>query len=134
MRFISCHNGKLQVLGTQAFRATAARAFIYPPALANHGIALTHLFLARAREPRDLLWSIFDALRCKGVAAVVAATSRFSRVAARRLQFSAERDAASAGLTKLFHLGWTAWPVGWGRLTDLSDLLAGYEFQSRDFH
>jgi protein ImuA len=155
MRFISCHDGKLEVLGTQAFRAPAARAFttgldaldalapgggfargavheilsapehgtplffaallaaasgqgdeaegrkfilwcdptkeIYPPALANHGIALTHLFLVRPREPRDLLWSISEALRCKGVAAVVAAPPRLSRVAARRLQLSAER-------------------------------------------
>jgi len=64
---------------------------IYPPALANHGIALTHLFLLHPHGPRDLLWAISESLRCKGVAAVVAAPPRLSRVMARRLQLSAER-------------------------------------------
>ncbi len=64
---------------------------IYPPALASHGIALTHLFLLHPNGPRDLLWAISESLRCKGVAAVVAAPPRLSRVMARRLQLSAER-------------------------------------------
>jgi hypothetical protein len=64
---------------------------IYPPALASHGIALTHLFLLHPHGPRDLLWAISESLRCKGVAAVVAAPPRLSRIMARRLQLSAER-------------------------------------------
>lgn len=173
MRFISCHDGKLQVLNPQEFRAPTAEAFttglaaldalapggafargavheiltapehgaalffamllakasaspvcgqtsgqplfppapvlrgrreshgficwcdptreIYPPALASHGIALTHLFLLHPNNPRDLLWAISESLRCKGVAAVVAAPPRLSRIMARRLQLSAER-------------------------------------------
>jgi protein ImuA len=156
MRFISCHNGKIQTLSPQEFRAPASRVFatglpaldallpgggfargsvheilsepqngnalffttllarssvelsdsnaahrficwcdpdgeIYPPALANHGIALSHLLLLQPRNPRDMLWAISESLRCKAVAAVVAAPPRLSRITARRLQLSAER-------------------------------------------
>jgi len=162
MRFISCHDGKLQILSPQEFRAPAGRAFatglpaldalapggafgrgavheilcapehgtalffatllarsaaassqdsaasdggganrficwcdpareLYPPALANHGIALTHLLLLHPDGPRNMLWAISESLRCRGVAAVVAAPPRLSRIAARRLQLSAER-------------------------------------------
>jgi protein ImuA len=163
MRFISCHDGKLQILSPREFRAPAGEAFftglpaldallpgggfargavheilcapehgsalffatllarssaavrkdsavssacgqphrwicwcdpgreMYPPALANHGIALSHLLLLQPANSRDMLWAISESLRCKGVAAVVAAPPRLSRIAARRLQLSAER-------------------------------------------
>jgi len=62
---------------------------LYPPALANAGIDLKKLFVLRAKGA-DQFWAITEALRCKGVAAVVASMGKLSRVEARRLQLAAE--------------------------------------------
>ena len=62
---------------------------IYPPALAAHGICLQRLF--PAPRSQDIIWAVAESLRCKGVAAVVAAPPRLSRIIARRLQLAAER-------------------------------------------
>jgi protein ImuA len=67
---------------------------IYPPALAAQGIDLERLFLLQPKTPAEQTWAVGECLKCRGVAAVVAEVSaahRLTRVAARRLQLSAER-------------------------------------------
>jgi hypothetical protein len=64
---------------------------LYPPALVTSGIPLEHLYLLRPASREDLIWSITECLRCKGVAVTVAQVDRLSRIEARRLQLAAER-------------------------------------------
>lgn len=63
---------------------------IYPPALAAMGVSLDRLYLVRSKVAEQA-WAVAECLRCRGVAAVVAAPPRLSRVEARRLQLAAER-------------------------------------------
>jgi protein ImuA len=70
---------------------------VYPPALAAAGICLDRIYFLRPRTPRDLLWGMGESLRCPGVAAVIAAPGRLSRIEARRLQLAAETG-GGAGL------------------------------------
>ena len=64
---------------------------LYPPAIANSGIPLDHLYLLRPEKPADRIWAITECLRCPGVAATIANVERLSRIEARRLQLAAER-------------------------------------------
>src|SRR5438067_4113604 len=67
---------------------------IYPPALVAQGIDLDRLFLLQPRTPAEQTWAVGECLKCKGVAAVVAAlkpSQRLTRLEARRLQLAAER-------------------------------------------
>jgi protein ImuA len=70
------------------------RQELYPPAVATVGIPLERLFLLHPKDAADHVWAVAECLRCRGVAAVVAALPerhRLSRVEARRLQLAAER-------------------------------------------
>ncbi len=55
---------------------------IYPPTLSNFGIPLQRLFLLKTHSDRETVWAIAECLRCKGVAAVVAAPPSLSRIKA----------------------------------------------------
>jgi hypothetical protein len=63
----------------------------YPPALAQHGLALERLLLVQARDARSVLWAAEQVLRCPAIGAVLAwpeALLDDRRV--RRLQLAAE--------------------------------------------
>jgi len=66
------------------------RGELYPPAVAALGLPLERLLVLRPRAPADALWAVAECLRCRGIAACVAAPPRLSRVQARRLQLAAE--------------------------------------------
>ena len=69
------------------------RGEVYPPALAALGFDLTKTFLLRTSRDQDEAWAVAECLRCRGVGAVIAASSpskRMSRIEARRLQLAAE--------------------------------------------
>src|SRR5688572_4435326 len=66
----------------------------YPPAVAAMGIPLDRLFVLRPKDDAEQVWAVAECLRCRGVAAVVAAIparQKLSRVHARQLQLAAER-------------------------------------------
>lgn len=63
---------------------------VYAPALAAAGIHLDRLYLLRPRTEKDLVWAMAESLRCRGVAAMVAAPGKLSDIEARRLQLAAE--------------------------------------------
>ena len=81
-----------------------------------HGFPLERLlpFLPTPSAPdpggKDLIWTIAECLRCKGVSAVVAAPPRLSRIEARRLQLAAEQ-AAAAWVCWLRHPGRDSTPI-----------------------
>jgi protein ImuA len=62
----------------------------YPPAAAAMGIPLNQFYLLHPKTTMDHHWAMTECLRCRGVAAVVAAPGRLSRIQARRLQLAAE--------------------------------------------
>ena len=93
---------------------------LYPPALAALGIPLERLFLLHPANEADQVWALAECLRCRGVAAAVAALpprQRLSRVEARRLQLAAERGGGvglllrTAGKASAEHAATTRWLV-----------------------
>jgi protein ImuA len=93
---------------------------LYPPALAALGIPLERLFLLHPGNEADQVWALAECLRCRGVAAAVAALpprQRLSRVEARRLQLAAERGGGvglllrTAGKASAEHAATTRWLV-----------------------
>jgi cell division inhibitor SulA/protein ImuA len=93
---------------------------LYPPALAAQGIDLDRLFLLQPKTPAEQTWAVAECLKCRGVAAVVAAMKpahRLSRLEARRLQLSAERGGGVAlllrpsGKASAEHAAATRWLV-----------------------
>ena len=89
----------------------------YPPALAARGFDLKNLYLLHPQSDADQSWAITEALRCPGVAAVVASPRRLSRIEARRLQLAAERGGGVGLLLRphtaasLHHAAVTRWLV-----------------------
>jgi hypothetical protein len=73
-----------------------AREF-YPPAAAALGLRLESLVVVQAARPADNLWALDQALRCTGVAAVVAWPEKIDARTFRRLQLAAE-EGGSLGL------------------------------------
>jgi protein ImuA len=71
----------------------AARRF-YPPAARALGVAAEQLVVVRPANRHDELWAIDQALRCAGVAAVLAWLQKFPAQEARRLQLAAESSGA----------------------------------------
>jgi hypothetical protein len=67
------------------------RRKLYPPALSAAGVPLERLLLLRPASAADEIWAIAECLACRGVAAMVAAPPKLSRVEARRIQLAAER-------------------------------------------
>jgi hypothetical protein len=94
---------------------------LYPPALAALGVPVERLFLLHPADDAERAWAVAECLRCRGVAAVVAAvptSQRLSRVQARRLQLAAERGGGvglllrPAGRASAEHAAATRWLVG----------------------
>jgi hypothetical protein len=71
-------------------------AFIAPPyipfapALAQHGVRLSHLLIVKAQTPQDILWSLEQILRCPSFGAAVAWPAQVKDREIRRLQLAAE--------------------------------------------
>ena len=69
----------------------------YPPALAQHGLALDRLLLVQAHDARTVLWVAEQLLRCPAIGAVLAWPAALDDRRARRLQLAAETG-GSCGL------------------------------------
>jgi protein ImuA len=65
-------------------------AELFPPAL-SAALPINRLCLLQIEDESQRLWAVCQCLRCKGVAAVIAAPRKLSRLEARRLQLAAER-------------------------------------------
>jgi protein ImuA len=70
---------------------------IYAPGLAFFGLDAKRILFIQADRDRDALWAMEEALRCKGLAAVVGETGDADLTATRRLQLAAE-DSGATGL------------------------------------
>jgi protein ImuA len=67
-----------------------SRRELYPPALVRFGIPLEQFLVVYAVGPADHFWALDQALRCRGVAAVLAWPEQLDGRTFRRLQLAAE--------------------------------------------
>ena len=70
---------------------SASRA-LFPPAVSLFGIKPEHIIFISLRKEKDVLWAMEEALKCEGLAAVVAETASLGFTASRRLQLSVEES------------------------------------------
>ncbi len=89
----------LQATGGGLVVIDAAGDF-YVPAAVRQGIAHSQLILIRPPTPADLLWACEQALRCRGVGAVLCGIDRLDDRTFRRLQLAAEAGAGRGGLLR----------------------------------
>jgi protein ImuA len=65
---------------------------IFPPALQQFGIDPARIIFIDLQKERDLLWAVEEALKCHGLAAVVADIPSLSFTASRRFQLAVEQS------------------------------------------
>lgn len=63
---------------------------IFPPGLKMFGIEPDRMIFIRLRSEREVLWAVEEALKCKGIAAVVGELQELSFAVSRRLQLAVE--------------------------------------------
>lgn len=63
---------------------------IYPPALQSFGIAPDKIIFIDLQKDKEVLWAMEEALKCKGLAAVVGEIKELDFTASRRLQLAVE--------------------------------------------
>ena len=73
---------------------------LYGPGLAALGLPLERLILVRARKPVEILWTVEEALRCRGLAAVLGEIGELPLAAGRRLQLAARKSGVTALLLR----------------------------------
>jgi protein ImuA len=65
---------------------------IYPPALKRFGINPDRIVFIDVQREKDVLWVTEEALKCKGIAAVICETSHLDFQESRRLQLAIEQS------------------------------------------
>ena len=65
---------------------------IFPPALQQFGIEPARIIFIDLHKEKDLLWAVEEALKCHGLAAVVAEIPSLSFTASRRFQLAVEQS------------------------------------------
>ena len=65
---------------------------VFPPALKNFGIHPDRIIFIQIRKDRDILWAMEEALKCSGLAAVVAELQDLNFAQSRRLQLAVENN------------------------------------------
>jgi protein ImuA len=70
----------------------SARRTLYPPALSQFGIQPHEIIFIDLSRPKDVLWTIEEALKCNALAAVVGELSELSFTESRRLQLAVEQS------------------------------------------
>jgi protein ImuA len=82
-----------------------ARADLYGPGLAAHGLDPGRLILVQAPRDAEILWAMEEGLRAPGFLAVVGEAGSLPAVASRRLQLAAERSGITAFLLRRWRDG-----------------------------
>ncbi len=63
---------------------------IFPPALASFGVEPDRLIFIDLKNEKEVLWTMEEALKCQGIAAVIAEVREISFAQSRRLQLAVE--------------------------------------------
>ena len=70
----------------------SASRTVFPPALQSFGIAPDRIIFVDLQKEKDVLWATEEALKCGGLAAVVAEMPELNFTASRRLQLVVEQS------------------------------------------
>ena len=65
---------------------------IFPPALKSFGIEPDKIIFIYLQKEKEILWAMEEALKCEGLAAVIADTPEISFTASRRFQLAVEQS------------------------------------------
>ncbi len=65
---------------------------IFPPALKSFGLEPDKIIFIFLQTEKEILWAVEEALKCPGIAAVIAQTPEISFTASRRLQLAVEQS------------------------------------------
>lgn len=65
---------------------------IFPPSLRNLGVSADKIIFLELKKEKEILWAAEEALKCEGLAAVIADTNEFNFTASRRLQLAVEQS------------------------------------------
>ena len=65
---------------------------IFPPALKAFGIEPDKVIFICVKKEKEILWAMEEALKCEGIAAVIAETQEISFTASRRFQLAVEQS------------------------------------------
>jgi protein ImuA len=114
-----------KVLWIQEDRAAQEDGLAYAPGIAMQGLDPVRLIMARVGDPASALWAMEQALRCRGLDAVITESARLAGVydltASRRLGLAAREGGATGlliqagiggGGLKLSSAAFTRWLVG----------------------
>ncbi|MCD0488873.1 Error-prone repair protein ImuA [Pedobacter sp. MC2016-14] len=70
----------------------SASRMIFPPALKAFGLSPDRIIFIDVKKEKDVLWAMEEALKCGGLAAVIADVREVSLIQSRRLQLAAEQS------------------------------------------
>ena len=123
--FIAAMLGSLMRNGGVAIWISSART-IFPPALKFFGIQPDKIVFVDLQKQKDILWAMEEALKCKGIAAVVGEISELSFTASRRLQLAVEESRVTGFVLRVRprNLVTTASVARW-KITSIPSVLPG---------
>lgn len=70
----------------------SASRTIFPPALKSFGIAPDKVIFIDLKKEKEILWAMEEALKCKGLSAVIGEIQELNFTASRRLQLAVEQS------------------------------------------
>lgn len=73
---------------------------IFPPALKSFGIRPENIIFIYLKKEKDILWVMEEALKCKGLSAVIGELQDLSFTASRRLQLAIEQSQATGFIVR----------------------------------
>jgi protein ImuA len=98
---------------------------LFPPALKHFGIEPDKIIFIDLQKERDVLWTVEEALKCDGLAAVVGEMQELSFTASRRFKLAVEQSRVTGFILRHNprHLNTTACVTRW-KITPLPSVLA----------
>jgi len=97
--FISCILSSLMKQGAVSIWI-ASQQKIFPPALHLFGIDPGRIIFIKARQGKESLWCMEEALKCEGIASVIGEINDLDLTASRRLQLAVEESRVTGFLLR----------------------------------
>lgn len=74
---------------------------IFPPALKSFGISPDRIIFIDLQKEKEILWAMEEALKCKGLSAVVGEMQELNFISSRRLQLAVEKSMVTGFVLRL---------------------------------
>ena len=104
----------------------SASRTIFPPGLPSFGISPEKVIFIDLQKEKEILWAMEEALKCKGLSAVIGEMPELSFIASRRLQLAVEQSQVTGFILRCNprSLNTTACVTRW-KITSLPSELTG---------